>query len=346
MTTQLTRTVYNDTMRSLATHMKKLARQEGSNLTREQLITLGSQYWDFSYRHTDDDYDAFSRAVDTAAHMTTSTGQPMSLVLASPGDQISVMNAALWYHQGLNQIVLGHKMAAALLATKVNKDAVKDIQPPWRAFYISLPDKMFFIKGNDGKDVPVYGVIVARMKYPLSESNRSPWQYVAITNTSLTLWRHGFTTEMLVDDRGFEGLENDNPFSEEISDLDERANSMLGHLIVNVCLAMNDPSNIKSQPKEEWRGWSAAKSSRKNKLPSCRTYILSREGILDCREAVTEYLRTGKQRKGLTVQTLVSGHFRNQAHGPQHSLRKVIWVEPFWRGPEDAPILSRSLRSE
>ena len=39
----------------------------------------------------------------------------------------------------------------------------------------------------------------------------------------------------------------------------------------------------------------------------------------------------------LIVRTLVEGHWRNQAHGPRHSLRKLIFIEPFWRGPEDAP---------
>lgn len=28
----------------------------------------------------------------------------------------------------------------------------------------------------------------------------------------------------------------------------------------------------------------------------------------------------------------VSGFWREQAHGPQHSLRKTLWIEPFWRG--------------
>jgi hypothetical protein len=28
----------------------------------------------------------------------------------------------------------------------------------------------------------------------------------------------------------------------------------------------------------------------------------------------------------------VRGFYRDQSHGPQHSLRKEIWIEPFWRG--------------
>lgn len=36
----------------------------------------------------------------------------------------------------------------------------------------------------------------------------------------------------------------------------------------------------------------------------------------------------------LTVKVLVTGHWRNQAHGPGRLLRKLIWIEPHWRGPD------------
>lgn len=47
-----------------------------------------------------------------------------------------------------------------------------------------------------------------------------------------------------------------------------------------------------------------------------------------------------------TVQFLVRGHWRQQAHGPGHSLRKPIWIEPFWKGPEEARVLLRQHRVE
>jgi hypothetical protein len=28
----------------------------------------------------------------------------------------------------------------------------------------------------------------------------------------------------------------------------------------------------------------------------------------------------------------VSGYWREQPHGPSRSLRKTLWIEPFWRG--------------
>ncbi|MGW5670276.1 hypothetical protein [Micromonospora sp. NPDC003776] len=41
----------------------------------------------------------------------------------------------------------------------------------------------------------------------------------------------------------------------------------------------------------------------------------------------------------------VSGHWRNQAHGPGRSLRRPVYIHPFLRGPDDAPIkLSTTVR--
>lgn len=41
------------------------------------------------------------------------------------------------------------------------------------------------------------------------------------------------------------------------------------------------------------------------------------------------------------TRSLVSGHWKEQAHGPQRSLRKLIHVEPYFRGPEMADLVDR-----
>jgi hypothetical protein len=39
-------------------------------------------------------------------------------------------------------------------------------------------------------------------------------------------------------------------------------------------------------------------------------------------------------RKLTCIKTRVSGHWRNVAHGPKHSLRRYQWIEPFWRNKD------------
>lgn len=55
---------------------------------------------------------------------------------------------------------------------------------------------------------------------------------------------------------------------------------------------------------------------------------------------LTEPQKTGKK---LEVRTLVQGHYRNQACGAGWKEHKLIWIEPFWRGPTDG-VLSNPTR--
>lgn len=45
-----------------------------------------------------------------------------------------------------------------------------------------------------------------------------------------------------------------------------------------------------------------------------------------------------KLRHQLLVRSLVAGHWKMQPHGPNRSERKLIRIEPYWRGPLDAPV--------
>ncbi len=52
---------------------------------------------------------------------------------------------------------------------------------------------------------------------------------------------------------------------------------------------------------------------------------------------------SGEHRDGSTpsVRFLVSGHWRNQSHGPNHSLRRPTWIAPYTKGPDGAPLRVR-----
>lgn len=45
----------------------------------------------------------------------------------------------------------------------------------------------------------------------------------------------------------------------------------------------------------------------------------------------------------MTAQQEVSGHFKLQPHGPARTLRKLIWIDSYPRGPEGAPIKPRAV---
>ena len=64
----------------------------------------------------------------------------------------------------------------------------------------------------------------------------------------------------------------------------------------------------------------------------CRYFILG--------EQAQKTISVGKASGGgssPTVKFVVRGHWRNQAHGPNMTLRKMTWIQPYWKGTEDAP---------
>lgn len=54
----------------------------------------------------------------------------------------------------------------------------------------------------------------------------------------------------------------------------------------------------------------------------------------EMREALKS-ARGGGDSRSLIHRFIVRGHWRNQPHGPNRSLRRRQWVEPFWKGPDN-----------
>lgn len=295
------------------------------------LAQMGQMLWEVSYKlHPDDDHAAFESMLAEARRRD----ELLAAALATPQQQIQFTWAARWADQGLPQITMGHKYCAALMATSIDPSMLGDIQPPWKAFLIVLPTNLLFIKHPDGSPAPLTKLLVQQIK----DSNGSPrWNFLAMTDTTLTFWRHGCTSAILIQ-TDVAGAWDGVSFMLEIDDEDERVAALIGRLILNVCLAMSNPENVRS-PKTRNKPRSTIK--RQRDAPEIRTFELGKPIALDCREAIKDYVFHGprKGRGGApSVQVLVRGHWK-----PKLSARlgHNIWIEPYWRGPEDAPILAR-----
>jgi hypothetical protein len=87
---------------------------------------------------------------------------------------------------------------------------------------------------------------------------------------------------------------------------------------------------------------SKAIAKRGAMYPTTQQYVVGKPVRLDLRMRVKEFIAKGEGSTGpMTIQTLVRGHWKNQRHGPAGKDRKFIHIEPYWRGPEDAPIAVR-----
>jgi hypothetical protein len=63
-------------------------------------------------------------------------------------------------------------------------------------------------------------------------------------------------------------------------------------------------------------------SKQLSTIPQCRRVILGRSVV-----------QRGSWQ--LTVRILVSGHWRHQPYGPGSALRRLQWIEPYWKGKDD-----------
>jgi hypothetical protein len=121
-------------------------------------------------------------------------------------------------------------------------------------------------------------------------------------------------------------------------EMDMRTARMAQRLVAGLLLAMQNTENFKDRAVEAKR----SKNKRAPGSPAHRLIHVGRPLNIDLRPNIESYIRTGKTgtRRGgpPTVQVLVRGHYKRQAYGVGRLLRKVIWIEPFWRGPEEAII--------
>ena len=327
--TNLAYELQKDLFNSLPQEKKSL------KLDREALMDIGHKVWLHSYKDSSDDGEAFIRLWDH--YRETSTVLAGMLLL--PCDQITLLGAARWADQGFPQVTMGHKYAAALMATNVPEEMAAEVRPPWPAFIIEIPDGLLpILNAETGKEVPLRRVLVHYVHTKNEEGQYShKWQYVAFTDENFSIWKHGVgTAELASSNKGGNGVWNGEAFALPVEGLDEATSLLLGKLIVNVCLAMSDPSNVKTRPENGSVG-----SVPKNRTNKIRSFKLGKEIVLDARQALNDFIHGRKKGTAPSVQTIVRGHWKPKL---AERVGHPVWVEPYSRGPEDGPILVRPVR--
>ena len=237
--------------------------------------------------------------------------------------------AAEWHRLAQPTVHIGHKYAAALMSTAVPEF---EIRAPWRHFMIRVPDgKLITLIDRRGDEDPIQHILCTQ--YP------DRWTYMAIGDHCeyTQMWapteklRHGECV----------GEHGDPAFAIPEEDHDVRARLLITRLLLNSCLVLADPTRVRPLGKRVGGAPGVAGIPVDAQgQPLGGAYELMHAVSVDCRESVREYL-TGHRRTAPVVRWLVRGHWRQQAYGPHHSLRRTQWIEPFWKGADDAPIAIR-----
>lgn len=215
-----------------------------------------------------------------------------------------------WHDSGFPRVVIGHRHAAALMASNTPVESVSDARTPWSAFVIDVPSGLLF--APSGKAV-LHVCVTARADgvsaFPIDHQGPVAELFSAKSLAAFGMFCTKPLTEML-------------------------ARLVLGVSLEMTCTTFKD-GGIGPRP--------STKDPRTGE-PRAWVFRLTRDVKVDCRDAVRDYAREVGGGSP-TVQTLVRGHWRRQPCGKGGADRKHIFVEPYWRGPEDAHIALRKHRT-
>lgn len=252
----------------------------------------------------------------------------------------ALMFAAVWAVDAFQRITTTHTFAAALMCSDPDRASLEALEKQWRAVMIVLPNGIFELHDDKGAVVfEMTRILVsvddasAKMifMYPIMQSGVTVWAYARTSAPTLA--------DLLVDPPD-DSYKMDSKYERRGSE-EYHIAELAQRLVAGLFLAMQAPENFKerlTEPKPP------SKSKRTPGAPAHRLIHVGRPLTIDLRAQVKDYIAHGPKRKGHgppTVQTLVRGHYRRQPWGPGSLQRKVIWIEPFWRGPEEAIISVR-----
>ena len=268
-----------------------------------------------------------------AAGMVRDTHNAISMDPNSMGTNF-VLRAG-WYNCGMPVITLGHKLAASYMCTKMPHAVIDEVRSPFPVFLLEIPDGLLRMM-DEHNEVSMQSVLIG---YLPDATRGHAWSYCVYTSGISTIWRkHWRLSEFVRQHMENEGEALPSAFGVEMTDLDSRSVELLGRLIVSAMLHMTQKSQVKPIGKGHQ---GHREGSRNGAEPTRRVFQLCHEVRHDMRQAVKDYVG-GNLGAKISVQLVVSGHWKQQAHGPHMSLRKRQFIEPYWRGPEDAPIAFRS----
>jgi hypothetical protein len=209
-----------------------------------------------------------------------------------------------WLKSSYARLEVGHKLAASLCLTDVPEDI--EVKAPWMAWSLVIPDGVIYDPGGTAR-----------------------------------IWVLGTEPMFMVADGQIVrcNLPKENIRPED--EINGRRWLMIRNLIRGACLALSNPEDFSKDRAGE--GWKSSKKSNRKGPPelSQARFLLSAPVKVDLREEVRRVVTGERKGSSPKVQFLVRGHWRNQACGPKQSLRKTIWIQPFWKGDEEARILLR-----
>lgn len=232
-----------------------------------------------------------------------------------------------WAEDGFWNLTCGAKYAAALMCTNT-AGAKGEVVLPGRAIKITLPEGVIpgyrFVYLSNTPQGAVFVATVGQMCGAVAFPHDSAAQF---DRPGRTLSAAASTADDLL-------------FVTDDSRLEtgaKREGVLLRRLVIGLLWTMQHTANFSSR---SYRTAPPIGGPIRNGPPDHRVVFVGSPIAVDSRPQIRDWLLGETSPHGPpSVQSIVRGHYKRQPVGAGHTGRKVIWVEPYWRGPEDAPIL-------
>ena len=245
-----------------------------------------------------------------------------------------VLFAAKWAVHAFQRLQTSHTFAAALMCSDVDRSVLDGLERQWDAFLVLVPNGMLVAGGLEFSRVLV-ATYSFGARLILLTTGGPGLDSVATRRAALT----GTITD--------EAPTLPDLLAGDGSDLHEDAQTrrclvMAKRLVAGLLLNLQHPPNFSVRTVA-----ARPKGLRREAEPEHRIVTVGKPLEVDCRAAVREYVEHGTKRgrRGPpTVQVMVRGHYKRQVCGVGRADRKIVWIEPFWRGNEAALIQTRAAK--
>lgn len=268
-----------------------------------------------------------------------------------------VVGSAWWAELGFPAINLTHDFYRAIAVTDFGEVGDDPLLLPFPTFVLRLPESL---RGKEAATplflypLPTHRVTVAEGVRPpvySEEKDRAirPDEVTfdvtrmsltsepdedAFERGSFTQWNNGVPYNMFLTGR-VEAIDKLDPLEARVSSamgqsFDPELTKRARRVLANTLLYINANGGL---PPEKKIGPDVPVEREHRTEPRFRVGRPIKLGAR-LKGAIREGLSGGASWK-LDSRFVVRGHWRNQAYGPEHSLRRKQWIEPYWKGPEN-----------
>lgn len=285
----------------------------------------------------DRDYlDLLSDLTDTLTGLFEEAHVPYKIAVSSiRAIAPYIVGSAWWADIGYPSISLTHDFQRAVLVTDFGDAGEEPMHMPFPAFVVRLPETL----RGEPRAAPLF-------IYPVPTVVEGVADFRSYRMTlspdpgdddgerqAFTQWDKGMSFTDFLGDR-VRSMEQLDVIERQVttalqSEIDPEMTKRARRILGNTLLYINGNGGL---PPSKMTGEDVAVEREHSIAPRFRVGRPIKLGP-QIKEAVRVGLGGGASWK-LLSRFMVRGFFRNQPYGPQHSLRRRQWIEPYWKGPE------------